>query len=585
MLQPYRNTVPRGQEGTGAAQILGPNRALQYFIGQNQRQQDRLFRQQQVQQRDQARYNQQFQKSIMELGELAQTPMYSQDFAELTNELMKQGGELLSQGVNPYNPYQNEQGREAAQQWNSEVNKLRSAKTAVENIKKTRDAQIKDYLDKPTEYNFKDYQKIRDFEKEFSLDDIMNGELSVPELAKNLDIGQDFIKKYGEVYSERTETGVDEAGNPIRSQVRDVDTGRIRNIVNAEFAPGSPYGEEVNRRLRSQFGEDATIDGLLGTVNRDEIRQILDAEFRNPSDTNPIVELRANGINARPGTPEYESFLESAVNEQLQAEMVLDDAKQQAANALSGNTNTRRTDRFDFGARNQQLREQSAARAARNSDLSAQNTMLSIQKKLAGNDTESDAMAETATDIDFSEDYGGGDVEPGITVWGAIPTNTPSVSINPATITDVRSGQKVKQPEVRGNITGVGVVGYDADGNVVQGNSPEELMRNPAVVRFEPQALVQNNRNESFSYNISNIPVSSLSKPAQANLNKAINIQKRTAKELNDQLKDRPKSGNRETGVWQNYENALDQLIRGETGTAPQAGRQQSLGRGSLDNL
>ena len=586
MLQPYRNTVPRGQEGTGAAQVLGPSRALQYFLGQNQRQQDRLASQQQMYQQNKMRQDRQFQQSLMELGELAQSPMYSQDFAELTNDLMKQGGQLMSQGINPYNPYQDESSRSAVQQWNSEVNRLRSAKAVVDNLKKTRDKQISNYLTNPSEYNFEDYKKIRDFEKDVSLADIMNGDMSIPELAKNLNIGEDFIKRYGEVYSERTEMTTDEAGNPVRSQVRDVDTNRIRNIVNSEFAPGTVYGEEVNRRLRSQFGEGASIDGLLGTTNRDEIRQILDAEFRSPSDNNPIVELRAGGINARPGTPEYDAFLESAVNEQLQAEMVLDDAKQQAANALAWNTNTRRTDRFDFTLRNQQLREEASARAARNSNLSATNTMLSIQKKLSGDDTEGDAMAETAADIDFSEDYGDGDVEPGITVWGAIPINTPSVSINPATITDVRSGNKVKQPEVRGNITGVGVVGYDADGNVVPGNSPEELMKNPDVVSFEPQVLVQNNRNESFSYDTNNIPVSSLSKAAQANLKKAIGIQKDVAKEMNDQLKNRPKSGNTKTSVWQNYENTLDRMMRGESGRSPVSPvSTTTLSRGSLDNL
>lgn len=562
----YENSVPLGREGTGAAQILGPSRALQYFLQKSDQQSNRLLGEQQRYQQQQERYNSQFNKSIMELGELAQSPMYSQDFAEMTNELMKQGGELMSQGINPYNPYQNENSRGAVQQWQGEVNRLRSAKAVVDSLKKTRDGMIENYLKAPNDYDFDDYKKIRDFEKDVSLDDIMNGSIAIPELAKRMNIGQDFIKKYGEVYRETTKMTTDEAGNPIRSQVREVDTDRIRNIVNSDFRPDSPYGQEVNKRLRREFGEGATMDGLLGTTNRDEIRQILDAEFRNPSDTNPIVELRANGVNARPGTPEYESFLESAVNEQLKAEMVLDDAKQEAANALAGNTNTRSTDRFDFTIRNQQLKEQAAARSARNSDLSAKNTMLSIQKKLSAGDDEADAMSSTAVDIDFSSEYDGEGDSP-ITVWGAIPVNTASVSINPATSTDVRTGKKAKQAEIRGNITGIGVVGYDSNGNVVNGSSPEELMRNPKVVKFEPQVLVQDNRRESYSYNTNNIPVNSLTKQAQANVKKAISVQEKVAKQLNDQLQKRPKSAKTDTNVWQGYENGLNNLWQNPGGS------------------
>lgn len=562
----YENSVPLGREGTGAAQILGPNRALQYFLGQNQRQQDRLLGEQQRYQQQQERYNAQFNKQLMELGELAQSPMYSQDFAELTNQLMKQGGELMSQGINPYNPYQNETSRAAVQQWQGEVNKLRSAKTAVEALKKTRDGMIEDYLKNPSDYEFDDYKKIRDFENEVSLDDIMNGQTNIPQLSKKLNIGQDFIKKYGEVYRERTEMTTDEAGNPMRSQIREVDTDRIKNIVNSDFNANTPYGQEVNRRLRRQFGDSASMDGLLGTTNRDEIRQILDAEFRNPSENNPIVELRANGVNARPGTPEYDSFLESAVNEQLQAELILDDAKQEAASALMGNTNTRRTDRLDFTVQREADRRQAFATSERNKNASYQNTLLSIQKKQSSGDDEADAMSETAVDIDFSEDYGDGEVESGITVWGAIPLNTASVSISPATTTDVKTGGKVKQNEIRGNISAVGVVGYDSKGNVVQGSSPEELLKNPKVVKFEPQVIIQDNKKQSHSYNVNNIPVSSLSKPSQANVKKAISVQGKVAKQLNDQLGKRPKSGKTDTQSWNNYQNSLNSLWQNPTG-------------------
>src|SRR5690606_13387926 len=102
------------------------------------------------------------------------------------------------------------------------------------------------------------------------------------------------------------------------------------------------------------------------------------------------------------------------------------------------------------------------ARAARNSDLSARNKMLSIQKKLRDLDDDEDTMIDEAVDIDFYEDYGDTATEEGIKVFSTIPLNTPSVSISPADVTSVRTGQKEKQPEVRGNITGVGIVAYDS---------------------------------------------------------------------------------------------------------------------------
>lgn len=568
MANGYINTVPLGREGTGAAQIFGPNRALQYFLGQNQQNQQRLAMQEQRYNQQQQAYNQNFQKTLMDLNDLASTPMYGQDFAELTNELVKQGGQLMAQGINPYNPNQNPQSRDAVQQWQNEVNRVRQAKLQVENLYKDRQAQVKQYLQNPDQYDFDDFQKLRDFENNVSLEDILNGQGQYPQLQQRLNISEDITRQYGQIYNDFVERGFDAQGNPIQTDIREADRNRIASIVNTEFRPETRYGQEVNRRLRREFGDTATLNGLLGTTDRDELRSILDAEFRNPTDSNPIVELMSSGINASPGTPEYNQFLDRAVEEQYKAEKILDDAKQEAANALINRTNTSRKEKFDFTLRNQQLREQSAANAARNSNLSARNTMLSIQKKLLGLDEVEDAMVDEAVDIDFSEDFGDGATEDGIKVFSTIPLNTPSVSISPADITSVRSGEKEKQPEVRGNVTGIGIVAYDSKGNVVKGNSPEELAMNPNVVRFAPQAIVQDNKRRSYSYDTNNIPVSSLSKPMQANMNRAINIGKKTAETLNEQLKKRPaRSQDTGSASWQNYNNGISNLFGQPTQT------------------
>src|SRR5690606_14895093 len=160
--------------------------------------------------------------------------------------------------------------------------------------------------------------------------------------SKVIDITSEITKQYPGLYNEYTQFGTDEQGNPIRREIREADQARIGMVVRNELSnPNSQYAQEVNRRLRRQFGPDANTSGLLGITDRATLRAALDAEFRNPSDTNPIVELRANGINAMPGTPEYEEFLDKATDEQLKAEMVLEDAAQQMGNSLIGRTNTR----------------------------------------------------------------------------------------------------------------------------------------------------------------------------------------------------------------------------------------------------
>lgn len=562
MANGYTNTVPLGREGTGSAQILGPNRALQYALQQNQRRENRIADEQQRYQRNQQAYDSQFQRTLFEMGELAQTPMFREDFAELTNDLVRQGGELMAQGVNPFNPYQGANSRAAVQQWTSDYNRLRAAKGVVDNLYKQRQTQVDNYLKNPNDYDFDEFQELKDFEKNVSLDDILNGNANIPQLSKRLNIGEEIGKQFGDVYTDIEEFSTDEAGNPIRVTGRRPDERRIMGIVQNSFNPRTQYGQEVNRRLRREFGEGATMDGLLGTTDRDRIRQILDAEFRNPSDDNPIVELMANGINARPGTPEYESFLEQATNEQLRAERILDDAKQEAATSLVQRVNPTMRQRYDFSLRDQQLQEQAAARSARNSDASYRNTMLDIKKKESGSDSVEDAMIDEAIDVDFSMDYGDGDVEEGITVWGAIPQSTPSISVNQGKSIDVYSGKQGDAQGIRGSITGVGLVGVDKNGNAVNGASPESLVGDSRVVKFVPKIIVQDNKQQSHIYDIGSIPVESLTDRYQENMKKAIAIQKRTATDFNNRISNRGS----QSGASSNTKKTPAQLMREAAG-------------------
>lgn len=528
------NTVPLGQQGTGAAQVLGPNRALQYFLQNNQQTQNRLLQEQQRFQQKQEAYDSAFQKELMGLNELAVAPMYQQDLSKLTNALIQQGAELRSKGVNPYNPNQSPESQQAVQQWQADLAKVKQAKLVAENLYTQRQDLVKKYNANPSSFDIDEYKKIANFDKENPLDIVMENGTQLPTLEEIPDVGKLLTTKYGEVYSQGTVQDVDANGNPVRREVKQADMPRIANIVRNEFSEGTPYANNVNRLLRKEFGDGATISGLLRTTDRDEIKSILDAQFRNDtSDANPIVELMSKGKVPSLDSKEYNDFLDKATDEQLKAEKILDQQMQYAANSLIGKVNTKDTWKFDFTLRNQQLKEEAAARSARNSDLSARNTLLSIQKKLSGGSDDDDLLTD-ANDVDFSTENNPNAIK----VWGAIPLNTSSFSINPVNATDVNTGSKVKTKSIRGGISGVGLVGYDKNGKVINGATPEEVMNNPNVVSFKPQVIIQDSKSRSRNtYDVKDIPLETLPKTVQGKVKKAISIQEKAASELNKNIK------------------------------------------------
>lgn len=481
----YQNSVPLGQEGTGAAQILGPNRALQYFLNRNEKENNRLLgEQQQFQQRQQSQ-NAQFQKTLFEMNELANTPMFQNEFAELTNGLVNQGAELMAQGINPYNPNQNPQSRQAVQQWQAEVNKARQAKMMVDNMFKERQDMVKKYNANPASFDFDEFQALKDFEKNNNLEDILSGNAQLPALSEIQDIGQNLIKKYGEVYNQGTTMGTDESGNPIRREIREADMPRIASIVNNEFLPGSTAAAEVDRRLRKEFGQGASVSGLLGTTDRNEIRAQLDNEFRNnTSDFNPVVELMSQGRIPSIGSREYEEFLEASVDEQLKAENILDRAKQSAANSLAGRVNTRDTWRFDFSLRDQQLQEQSAARAAASSNQLQYKRSLEINK--LKNEISGEGAIKNISDVTIKTKNNSD-----IVLAGATSGSTTEFEYNPTSKSyNVDDQKNDTNKREAAKLLGVGVVAVDKNTGVVYPGDPRNYIGNPNAV-FEARAQVR----------------------------------------------------------------------------------------------
>lgn len=492
----YNNTVPLGQEGTGAAQILGPNRALQYALGKMQRDQDRLYQQQEQYQQRQRAYGDQFQKTLFEMNELANSPMFQGDFAALTNNLVKQGAELRAQGINPYNPNQTPESMQAVQQWTSDMNKIKQAKTLVDNIYAERKSLVNKYNSNPSSYDFDEYTKIKDFEKNFNLQDVVEGRAQLPALSEIYDIGKGLTTKYGEVYTQGSVMDTDPTtGQPIRREVREADKPRIAQIINSEFTSGTPAANEVNRRLRNQFGEGASMSGLLGTTDKDQIRSVLDAEFRNnTSESNPVVELMARGKVPSLGSEEYNRFLDDAVNEQLKAERILDDAKQQAANSLIGKVNTKDTWKFDFSLQREQRQRESHASSQANRSLENLSKRLNIQKT----QKELDGLVDMGDVQDVVVRSNTSNATTGnpreVVLRGSKPGSTTSFIYNPSGKSfNIGSWSKGEPRRSKGNLVGIGVVAVDKNGNPLSGD-PDKYVGIEGV-SFEPRAQIAVERN------------------------------------------------------------------------------------------
>lgn len=575
----YRNSVPLGQEGTGAATVLGPSRAAQYWLGVAQQDQNRLQRQQDMYQQTQQRNNLQFGKDINDILGKSTSPLWANDFNKFSTDLMTKGGDLRSRGINPYATNINPENMEELQGWRGDANRLLNYKAQADQVKQWRDTQMQQVLKNPLAYRQSDIDAIMNIDKNYSFEDLTSGRVQPPQIQPKIDFQKEALDSKFNATMTVPESVTDANGITTTVTTTRLNEPVARAFVDNTFRPGTPAAKEVTSRLEDA-GIEGTFDQLLGTTNRDEVTNYIDGLLRSANDSgNPLTNLMAEGVVPNVDTPEYNRFLDDAVSEQLKAERILEKAKNEALLGLQAGV--KESDKVTYS--NLLAREQRAienqARSARNSDASYRNTMLGIQKKLLDLSGEDNEMLNEAVDIDFAEYDGNTKVMDGIKVFGAIPLNTPSVSINPATTIDVENGEKTKTSELRGNISGVGIVAYDSNGNVVDGESPEALARNPRVTSFKPQVVVQDNRRRSYSYSPGNVPVTSLSKQAQANVKKAISIQEKTAQQLNNQLKKRPASSqNTESTSWQRFNNSLNNMF------SPQ-GTSSNQGGGSLDNL
>lgn len=556
----YMNTVPLGREGTGAAQILGPNRALQYALQQNQERQRRLDRAQEQYNQNQQGYANAFQRSMMETmntvgGTRYVNPNIRNAIASATNEWARQGGQLMSQGINPFNPYQSEDSRDVSQQHNQSRAEIQSVLAINNQLLKEKDEVTKRITDKPQDYDVDEFKAFEQWYNDLTPEDIMAGNITPPTVSKIYDIGREAGKQFGAIYEDYREYDVDEQGNRIQREGRRADAARILNIADQSIDnPNSPYHRETNRRLRKELGPEASIEmfsPFLGISDKAEMESLVDAQLRNDtSEDNPLVDMLADGKAVQYGTDGYNQTVSEISDELLRANNIVSGAKQEVVDALTGRTNTSEKVKLDYTEENQRMKRQAAASLERSRALSRQNTALSIQKKVSGDDPVAEAMSEEAQDIDFSTKRSDGTVAtPGITVPGVMDVSSNTIQLNTREAYSVENGAKVQEPEGPGRITGINPVGIDKNGNIVSGNM-ESLRNNPAVVKWDVKAVVQrpvpgvSGVTTSHIYDISSLPISTLTSTYKGPIEKAISIQRKTIKELNEEIKNRGEQKN-----------------------------------------
>lgn len=333
MANGHRNTVPLGQVGTGAAYVLGPNLALQQWMGNVQQQQNiRLQAEQHNAQINRQNYDA-FNRQLSQLQ--PSSGMFSSDINSLIAEHVNKGAELMSRGVNPYAPdYSNPDAVTESQNFLQEENYIKSAQGLLQQYEKQRSDALKEYNKDPTAFDYESFMSLMEFEKNNTVADVISGVATLPNLERTFDMGS-FVKNnigVPKTSAARYERGDD--GRDYLVKESGVDAERLLENVVSSFKTGRG-ANYLNQQLRLA-GIDGDASGIIGTVDPEELRVIIDQELRSPYPGNPVANLILEGSIPSFNSPEYERFLDAAVTEQLRAEQVASRVFNQAAQAALG---------------------------------------------------------------------------------------------------------------------------------------------------------------------------------------------------------------------------------------------------------
>lgn len=349
------NTVPLGQAGTGAAFLLGPSKALDNWISQDQR--NRQVRQANA--AAQAQFNQNIAKSYS--TNAIKAPLGQAYRAEVLGDvekLNKVGAQYLAQGFDVYNPNYNDKNQVAAHnQYLADRNileqKIAAQKAYDTHVKDQREAYSKD----PFGYENQPDNIFTDFEKNNTLQNVVTNGMSYPTLQKTFDYDKNVRNQIPVM--DRDETKV--VGNDrITTKVADVPriTSFAKNLLSS--GPNRNY-------LEKEIG--GSLDGLLFETDEALVKKALDSEFRSPTGMQMMAELRNQDKVPAFGTPQYDKFLNDAVKEQLKAENKYDKVLSNAVQDGIAKVNPDYKKIPDFSLAREQRQQRAAALAEENARM------------------------------------------------------------------------------------------------------------------------------------------------------------------------------------------------------------------------
>ena len=354
------NTVPQGQAGTGAAFLLGGSKALQNWIAQDKRnkQVDAYNKQQQgVYAKE---LNADYTKNQIKDGAgLSWQNEIHGDISRL-NEVAAQ---YKAQGLNVYSPDPRNKSQVLASQDFLEAKRFIEQKI---NAQKALDAHMKVEskalnADKYS-YDPDSVQAFNNFEKNTTAGDFIKNGMALPVPEKLFDYQKNIKANLKPHFTDITT--VDNTTNEkIRKKVADIPA--IEKEVTGMFS------QPKNKNwLDKQIGGDS--NGILKTLDRDEIKKALDNEFKSPTGREIIAILKSAGKVPEYGSPEYGKFLEDATDAQLVAEQKYDKIISRAVQDGMGLVNKTTSTTNDFSMANYRMSQRRLAISEENLKLSKQ---------------------------------------------------------------------------------------------------------------------------------------------------------------------------------------------------------------------
>lgn len=516
------NTVPQGQVGTGAAQVLQPNRALDNWIADSKVNAERLrTEQKQFAQKSQAEA-QQMNKYLQDIQNMDISPMYRADIQNLGKSLVDRGAQLKAAGLNPWSVGGTPEQQVVLKQFNEDATKIKQASSILKSIDKMREHDLQLYQKDPTSYDPDEFKAQFNFEKENSLEDLVAGNVTFPRLSKLYNIQEAIgkikapVKEYQEI---RKEGGFD-----YQYDIKEPDVEKVSSLVENFYAPGTPAYREIDRQMKKKFGDG--MDNVYNTTDRTEVKRLLRDAYLSNTPDNPIIEEMRTGNVPSLDSPQFETYLDKKVTEQLEKEKYLANEKEKSFNQIRDSAGGK-VDRKLYTEMDRELRSRQAnARATESHNLSQTQKRLNISKTLREiSDAEKPANATGSYD---AIRFGGGDDKREMVVKESTAFDSgdfmfsPSGSVNKIGESN-GSGQLISRQDLpvqsKLRTSRVGAFPVDEKGNLVP--VVNHAIEDPKRYRWKVGVLAIDGDDATYVIDPSDVS-KTLSKPKRAELDKAV---------------------------------------------------------------